>query len=75
MITLTSLLQNERPGKGLYKAQRGDYISIGKQGIRFKSISKVIKVTSDGKVYDDIGNIFLSNGQLYRSTHHLYKKL
>jgi len=59
---------------GLYQAKPGDYIKIGKEGERIKKINKIKKILPNKKIVDSEGNIFFTNGLLYRGNEYLFKK-
>jgi hypothetical protein len=59
---------------GLYQAKPGDVLWIGISGMVGKDRSNVVKIYSDGKVGDNVGNIFNPDGRLYKSNNSRWQK-
>lgn len=63
-----------RVKRGLHQAKVGDVIKIGQTGMKFKVFSKILKISTKGKITDESGNIFTKNGMLFRANSHQFKK-
>lgn len=73
---LTKLFKEEleKYKKGLHQARVGDKVWIGIEGTRVKWYDEVTKVSNDGKVVVKGGDLFNSDGRIFRGKSHKFQK-